>query len=132
MSPARPKRCPGCPGRQRGTMARLTSTSGCSSSFSHTDVWSNNNNNSMRLTYIYLMCLLHHFLYKTVTHSTDCFLDPTECIMYPIQIRRVWEARSTILGFSNFNINNTKLNIHIISAISAFSVLKPPINTFPP
>ena len=67
----------------------------------------------MRLTYIYLMCLLHHFLYKTVTHSTDCFLDPTECIMYPIQIRRVWEARSTILGFSNFNIDKIRKEICI-------------------
>ena len=37
--------------------------------------------------YIYLMCLLQHFLYKTVTHSTDCFLDPTELLCIQSRFR---------------------------------------------
>ena len=37
--------------------------------------------------YIYLMCLLHHFLFKTVTHSTDCFLDPTELLCIQSRFR---------------------------------------------
>ena len=105
LSPARPQRCPGCPGRQRGTM---TSASGWSSSFSHTDVWSNNNNNSMRLT-LHISNVSSPTLFVQNSYTQHrLFFGSHRIIMYPIQIQRVWEARSTILRFSNFEINYKK------------------------